>query len=134
MPPPPLTCRFVVACVVTLLMGVAVGALGAARRLVRMRGGGVAAAVGKRRSVGSLLMAAGEGEGAGRGGFGSSSREALLGAPGAGRGGFGGSGKEGRAMAVLGPEFRRKATIAALYCSQLTLGYLLMLVAMTYQV
>ena len=116
----------------TLLMGVAVGALGAARRLVRMKGGRAVAAVGKSRSMGALLPAAGEGSG--RGGFGSSSREAILGAAGAGRGGFGGRCEEGGAAAVLGPEFRRKATIAALYCSQLTLGYLLMLVAMTYQV
>ena len=113
----------------TLLMGVAVGALGAARRLVRMQGGKAAKAVGKSRSVGALIAAAGEG--AVRGGFSSSSREALLGAD---RGGFRGSGKEVGATAALGPEFRRKAMIVALYCLQLTLGYLLMLVAMTYQV
>ena len=146
--------RFVVACLATVAMGVLVGALGAARRLVRAGRGGIPfrAMTRRRRHQRCPAGAEEDVEGGGKAilllppddsllieGV---AREAAWPAVGESPDGNevpagGDGGAEVRVaedMTTAAPGLGRKAAIVTLYGSQLTLGYLLMLVAMTYHV
>ena len=147
--------RFVMACVATLAMGVAVGALGAARRLVRIGRGSIVwrsrlspQSRQQARGLGKLPPQSKEPE------TGDSGRADLEGGVEAlllplADGGAGGAWETGPALGQEGtrgvaatsaedsdlpPGVGTKAVVVVLYGSQLTLGYLLMLIAMTYQV